>query len=93
VQDAFGAVAGPAASRNPARHASAGDARFFIQNGDQDCCVGAGQAPLLVDALKKAGVPVTYELIAGVGHGGPVFETHENVATIQAFLVTLRASR
>lgn len=71
---------------NPARHASAGSPPFFIQNGEQDCNVGAGQGKLLADALQKAGVPVTYEVLAGAAHGGPAFETADNVRKIAHFL-------
>lgn len=74
------------AQSNPAHYASANSAPFFIQNGDADCNVGAGQSMLLVSALKHAGVPVSYELIHGAAHGGPAFETQDNIKKMVAFL-------
>lgn len=75
------------AQANPALYATAGDPPFFIQNGDADCNVGAGQSALLVSALKEVGVRVTYEQLPGAGHGGPQFETADNIAKIRAFLM------
>ncbi|WP_157264053.1 alpha/beta hydrolase [Azohydromonas aeria] len=74
------------ARANPATYASAGDSRFLVQNGDSDCNVGSGQAAILVDALRKAGVTVSHDVLPGAGHGGPQFETEVNIARILAFL-------
>jgi len=74
------------AQANPVTYVSAGDPRFLVQNGDQDCNVGSTQSLLLVDALRQAGVPVGYDLLAGAGHGGAAFESEENLAKMLAFL-------
>lgn len=74
---------------NPASYISASSAPFFIQNGDADCNVGAGQSMLLVSALQAAQIPVTYERIPGASHGGPAFETPDNIQKILAFLQPL----
>lgn len=71
---------------NPAKYAAADNPPFFIQNGDADCNVGTKQSSLLQAALTQAGASSVYEVIPGAGHGGPQFETPENIAKIVAFL-------
>ena len=71
---------------NPATYATASAPRFLIENGSKDCAVGSGQAGILADALRKAGVQVEHETIDGAGHGGLPFETAANVARIVRFL-------
>ena len=39
-------------------------------HGDEDQAVGLSQSQLLYDALKKAGVDVTFQVIKGAGHFG-----------------------
>ncbi len=86
----FGAVVASApekvARANPITYLSGSIPAFFIQNGDRDCSVGAGQGRLLAQALEKWGLRVTYQALPGAGHGGPAFETTENIERIIAFL-------
>lgn len=55
--------------------ASRDDAPFLIVHGDQDPQVPLVQSTRLHEALRKAGVESTLEVIAGAGHGGPGFQT------------------
>lgn len=71
---------------SPLSYISSGSSPFLIENGDSDCSVGTAQSPLLSDALKKAGVQVTYRLLKQAGHGGPPFETSQNIKQITDFL-------
>jgi len=71
---------------NPITYISGSIPAFFIQHGDRDCAVGAGQGALLAQALEKWGLRVIYQMLAGAGHGGPAFETPDNIARIVAFL-------
>jgi acetyl esterase/lipase len=66
-----------AAKANPITYVSKDDPPFLIMHGDQDPQVPFNQSELLNDALKKAGVPVTFQPIKGAGHGGPLFNTPE----------------
>jgi len=75
-----------AARANPAAFASKDDPPFLIQHGDADPLVPAEQSEILADALKAAGVRVEFEIIKGGGHGGPLFQTPENLARVQRFL-------
>ncbi len=75
---------------NPATYAAPNDPPFLIQNGSKDCNVGVEQSKILVQALESAGVRVHYDLIYGAGHGGPLFDTPENLAKIRNFLNPLR---
>jgi acetyl esterase/lipase len=43
---------------------------FLIVHGDRDPLVPYHQSLLPVDALRAAGVPVTFYTVAGAGHGG-----------------------
>ena len=58
-----------AAAANPLSYVSRDDPPFLIMHGSQDDLVPYQQSELLRDALQKAGVPVTFKLIAGAGHG------------------------
>ena len=40
---------------------------------------------IVADALKKAGVEVTLQVVKGNGHGGPGFTSPENQKLIEAF--------
>ncbi|MGI6302319.1 MAG: alpha/beta hydrolase fold domain-containing protein [Verrucomicrobiota bacterium] len=75
-----------AASANPITHISAEDPPFLIMHGTQDSTVPFSQSELLVNALRKAGVEVTFQPVAGAGHGGSQFVNQENRAMIDAFL-------
>jgi acetyl esterase/lipase len=62
---------------NPIRYISKDDPPFLIMHGDKDPLVPLAQSQLLADALKKAGVPVTFEIVPGGEHGGAAFTTQE----------------
>lgn len=54
---------------------------------DADPLVPYGQSVILVDALRRAGVPVTFYAVAGGGHGG--FTDTQIVSVVEHFLHTL----
>jgi acetyl esterase/lipase len=58
---------------NPIHYITKDDPPFLIMHGDKDPVVPLEQSQLLADALKKAGVPVTFRIVPGGGHGGPEF--------------------
>ena len=57
---------------------------FLIVHGDSDLLVPYQQSPLLVAALQKAGVSVTFYTVVGGGHGG--FTDPQVALLTQAFL-------
>lgn len=65
--------------------ASAGDAPFLIMHGDEDPQVPLEQSTRLHEALTKAGVESTLEVLPGGGHGGPKFQTEEVKQTVRDF--------
>ncbi|MBL8238586.1 MAG: alpha/beta hydrolase fold domain-containing protein [Bryobacterales bacterium] len=71
---------------NPARYASKDDPPFFIQHGDADPLVTMEQSEILAAALKTAGASVEFETLKGAGHGGPQFQTPQNLQRVRAFL-------
>jgi acetyl esterase/lipase len=58
------------ARANPITYVSQEAAPFLIVHGDRDPLVPHHQSILLVDALRKAGVPVQFYTVEGGGHGG-----------------------
>lgn len=65
-----------AIAASPITYISKDDPPFLIIHGDEDATVPVNQSRLFATALKKAGVPVTLDVVAGRGHGtgGPRFE-------------------
>jgi acetyl esterase/lipase len=65
-----------AIAASPVTYISKDDPPFLIIHGDEDATVPVSQSQLFAAALKKAGVPVTLDVVAGRGHGtgGPRFE-------------------
>lgn len=61
------------------------DAPFLIMHGDQDPAVPLEQSARLHEALQKAGVESTFEIVAGAGHGGPGFQTDAIQASVRTF--------
>jgi acetyl esterase/lipase len=55
---------------NPITYVTAAAPPFLIVHGDRDPLVPHHQSVLLAEALKKAGVPVTFYTVEGGGHGG-----------------------
>ena len=58
-----------AAAANPITYVTKGAPPFLIMHGNKDNLVPYQQSELLRDALQKAGVPVTFKIIEGAGHG------------------------
>lgn len=58
-----------AATANPITYVAKDNPPFLIMHGNKDDIVPYQQSELLRDALHKAGVPVTFKIIEGAGHG------------------------
>lgn len=54
---------------NPITYISPSDPPFLIMHGDKDRTVPINQSELLHEALKKAGLNSTFEVVEGAGHG------------------------
>jgi dipeptidyl aminopeptidase/acylaminoacyl peptidase len=65
------------ARANPITYVTRDDPPFLIMHGDRDNLVPIHQSELLTQALKRAGVEVTFVRVQGAGHGGPGFATPE----------------
>lgn len=74
-----------AVKANPITYVSKDDPPFLIMHGDQDPLVPINQSELLRDALRKAGVQVTFQPIRGAGHGGPLFNTPDIRRSVDEF--------
>lgn len=63
---------------------------FLIQHGSIDNIVPNGQSKLLYEALVEAGHQdqTTFEYLEGASHGGPQFETKENLDRVFQFIDT-----
>lgn len=70
---------------NPARYATKDDPPFLSQHGDADQLVPLEQSEILADALKAAGANVELDVLPGAGHGGPQFQTPENIKRVRTF--------
>ncbi len=57
------------AKANPITYITKDDPPFLIMHGDKDPIVPFNQSELLYEALKKAGVDVTFHTVKGGGHG------------------------
>jgi len=58
-----------AARANPITYVTQNAPPFLILHGDKDPLVPHHQSEILAEALKKAGVEVTFHTVAGAGHG------------------------
>jgi len=76
------------ASANPATYISADDPPFFIEHGKEDQLVPTQQSiNFAADLTRVLGSQkVTLVLLDGTRHGGPQFETTENLERVFAFL-------
>jgi len=76
------------AKANPTTYITDDDAAFFIQVGDADRNIPYTQSKNFYDALVavKGATHVSYELIAGAGHGGTQFSATSNMDKVVAFL-------
>jgi acetyl esterase/lipase len=70
------------ARANPITYVSKDDPPFLIMHGDRDNLVPHHQSVLLNEALKKAGVDVTFKTVEGAGHG---FGGPENTKMVEEF--------
>lgn len=57
------------AAANPVTYVATNNPPFLIMHGNKDDIVPYQQSELLRDALQKAGVPVTFKIVEGAGHG------------------------
>ena len=71
--------AGPAADVPP----------FLIMHGDRDRTVPLAQSQILADALTHGGVPTTFKIVAGLGHGFPLGRRDVGPVTLDFFQRTL----
>ncbi len=72
-----------ARSASPTTYVSKDDSPFLIVHGDNDMTVPYNQSERLNDALRKAGVDVTFITITGGGHGG--FRSEELLRRVRQF--------
>ncbi|MEI6410786.1 MAG: alpha/beta hydrolase [Bacteroidota bacterium] len=73
---------------NPETYISSDDAVFFIQHGSNDKLVPTQQSMEFVEKLTPilGKENVMFEVLEGANHGGPDFETPENIKKVMAFL-------
>ncbi|MBM4156321.1 MAG: alpha/beta hydrolase [Lentisphaerae bacterium] len=64
-----------AAAASPVTYATPDDPPFLTVHGTADPLVPIGQARVLDEALRAAGVPSTLIVLDGAGHGGREFQT------------------
>ena len=74
------------ARANPIAYVTRECPPFLILHGDRDPLVPYNQSELLFEALKKAGVDVSFYKVVSAGHGGPQFQTPVTKAMVLAFL-------
>jgi acetyl esterase/lipase len=70
---------------NPIAYVSKDDPPFLILHGDKDPTVPFSQSELLEEALRKAGLDVTFRPVKGAGHGGREFSSEENRKLVEEF--------
>jgi acetyl esterase/lipase len=75
-----------AAKANPTTYVSSETVPFLIMHGDADTRVGIGQSRRFYQALRDAGVDVTFHVIPGANHGAPEFDADEAHALALGFL-------
>ncbi|MCA8992118.1 MAG: serine hydrolase [Planctomycetaceae bacterium] len=71
---------------SPAFHVTKDDPPVLIFHGSKDNTVLMAQSERLVSACTEAGVPVTLNVLEGLGHGGNGFFEGENQTKLVAFL-------
>ncbi len=88
VVDLFGPTGIPSkngASGNVLKYIAKDNPPFLIVHGDADKLVPIRQSEQLAEALKKAGVEVTFTTMKGSGHGGPAFNNAEAMKMYEEF--------
>jgi acetyl esterase/lipase len=78
----------PALARlaSPVFQVTADDPPLLLLHGDQDPQMPINQAHELQGAYEKAGLPVTFKVLHGSGHGGPAFTDEASLTLIDGFL-------
>jgi|CXWL01.1.fsa_nt_gi acetyl esterase/lipase len=71
---------------NPVSFLSADDPPFLLMHGTVDDSVPFHQSELLYRALVNRGLAATFVPILDAGHGGPGFDTKDNLDKVYAFL-------
>ena len=74
------------AQANPITYITRDCPPFLVAHGDKDNSVPFNQSELLVDALKKAGVDVTFQVVQGGGHGFNPAQSQKLMPIVTAFL-------
>jgi acetyl esterase/lipase len=74
------------ASASPVTFVSPDDPPFLVMHGTIDDTVPFNQSELLVDALRRNGVRLTWVPVPNAGHGGAAFNTTANYQTVYDFL-------
>lgn len=69
---------------NPITYVSKDDPPFLIMHGDKDRLVPINQSELLAEALKSAGLKVTFHVVRGAGHG---FGAPEHFGLVRNFFI------
>jgi acetyl esterase/lipase len=75
-----------AQAANPVRYATRDDPPVLIIQGTRDCAVAPGQARLLDEVLRGAGVDVTLHWVEGAEHGGPLYTEPAARGAVDRFL-------
>ncbi len=75
-----------ATQASPLVHVDSGDVPFFIAHGTRDPLVPYSQSAALAQALREAGVSVSFQTIDGGGHGNFGAALPEVNARLEAFL-------
>lgn len=70
---------------SPVTYVTPDDPPFLIMHGDKDTVVPFAQSEHLFEALKKAGVEVTFVKLRGAGHGGKGFASPQALQFVAAF--------
>ncbi len=70
---------------SPTTYVSKDAAPFLIMHGDEDKTVPISQSETFAAALKKAGADVTYVVVKGGKHGGPLFTNAQSRKRVEDF--------
>jgi acetyl esterase/lipase len=73
------------AQANPITYITQNHPPFLIMHGDQDQEIPLHQSQLIHKALVAANVEVTFQPVAGAGHGGEAFQTEPVLQMVLAF--------
>jgi dipeptidyl aminopeptidase/acylaminoacyl peptidase len=71
---------------SPVFFVDANDPPLLLLHGDRDPQMPINQAHELQGAYENAGLPVTFKVIHGSGHGGPAFTDEASLTLIDTFL-------